>query len=219
MSETKSLTVAELAAHAGGRVIGDESVAINRVAGLEAAVAGDIAFIDDEKFFGSATSSHASCLIVPAGAPISFPCRLEVAKPKLAFALIAELLHPRQRRDPVVHDSAIVADSADVDLSVYIGPLVTVGDNTRIQTGTEIHAGASIGDNVVIGHDCVIHPNVVLYDNVAVGDRVVLHAGVIVGADGFGYVRDELKHLGRLPQMRQEIKDLRERLKKLEEKN
>ena len=194
MSESKSLTVAELAAHAGGSVIGDGSVAINRVASLEAAVAGDIAFVDDEKFFASATSSNASCLIVPAGAPVDFPCRIEVTKPKLAFSLIAELLDPRKRRDPLVHDSAVIADNADVDLSVYIGPHVTVGGRTRIQTGTEIHAGARIGDNVVIGHDCVIHPNVVLYDNVTVGDRVVLHAGVIVGADGFGYVRDELQH-------------------------
>jgi UDP-3-O-[3-hydroxymyristoyl] glucosamine N-acyltransferase len=194
MSESKPLSVTELAAHVNGTVIGEGSVLINRVASLEAAGAGEIAFIDDEKLFTTAPASHASCLIVPPGARINSPCRLEVAKPKLAFALIAELLHPRKQRDPLVHDSAIIADNADVDLLVYVGPHVTVGENTRIQTGTEIHAGATIGDNVVIGHDCVIHPNVVLYDKVVVGDRVVLHAGVIVGADGFGYVREGLTH-------------------------
>lgn len=194
MSEPKTVTIADLATHVGGSVIGDGSVQINRVANLEAASEGEVAFVDDEKFFAAAQSSRASCLIVPAGGPIDFACRIEVAKPKLAFALIAELLHPRKPRDPVVHDSAIIAHNADVDLTVFIGAHVTVGENTRIRSGSEIHAGASIGDHVVIGHDCVIHPNVVLYDNVTLGDRVVLHAGVIVGADGFGYVREGLTH-------------------------
>lgn len=194
MSEAKSLTAAEIAEHVGGRVIGDSSVQVNRVASLEAAGAGDIAFVDEEKFFATAQATQASCLIVTAGAPVEFPCRIEVAKPKLAFALIAEVLHPRQRLEPLVHDTAVIAHNADVDLTVYVGAQVTVGENTRIQAGTEIHSGASIGAHVVIGHDCVIHPNVVLYDNVTLADRVVLHAGVVVGADGFGYVREGLTH-------------------------
>jgi UDP-3-O-[3-hydroxymyristoyl] glucosamine N-acyltransferase len=194
MSEVKTLTVAELANHVSGRVIGDGSQQISRVASLEAAGEGDIAFVDDEKFYSAAANSKASCLLVSSSAPVDFPCRIEVAKPKLAFALIAEALHPRRKRDPLVHETAIVAHNADIDLTVYVGPNVAVGENTRIQSGTELHAGASLGDNVVIGHDCVIHPNVVIYDNVTLGDGVILHAGVVVGADGFGYVRDDVAH-------------------------
>jgi UDP-3-O-[3-hydroxymyristoyl] glucosamine N-acyltransferase len=194
MSVTKTLTVADLAAHVSGHLVGDSSIQINRVASLEAAGEGDISFVDDEKFFAAAQASQAACLIVPTKAAFDFPCRIEVAKPKLAFALIAELLHPRKKHEPSVHSSAAIAHNADVDLTVYIGAHVTVGENTRINSGSEIHSGVSIGDHVVIGHDCVLHPNVVIYDNVTLGDGVVLHAGVIVGADGFGYVRDELKH-------------------------
>jgi UDP-3-O-[3-hydroxymyristoyl] glucosamine N-acyltransferase len=194
MSELKTLTAAELAEHVGGNLVGDGSVAINHIASLEAASEGEISFVDDEKFFANAQASKASCLIVPTGAIVDVPCRIEVAKPKLAFALIAEVLHPRQRRDAQVDPSAIIAHHADIDLTVYVGAHVTVGENTRIQAGTEIHAGARIGDNVVIGFHCVVHPNVVIYDNVTLGDDVILHAGVIVGADGFGYVRDDLSH-------------------------
>lgn len=194
MAEGKIWTASELALPAGGRIVGDGDVAIEGVADLETASEGHIAYVEDEKFFEAARQSHASCLIVPPGAPIDSPCRIEVAKPKLAFALIAEVLHAPQRREPSVHSTAAISESADVALTAYVGPYVSIGDNSSVDVGTQIHSGVSIGDNVTVGSDCVIRPNVVLYDNVMIGDRVILHAGVVIGADGFGYVRDEQSH-------------------------
>lgn len=192
MPEAQRLTAAELAAHVGGRLIGDGSVLIHRVAALEAAAEGDIAYVEDEKFFAAAGASKASCVLVPEGADLQSDCRIEVQKPKLAFSLIASLLHPPKRREPAIHPSAAIADSARVDSSVYIGPHVVVGEYAWIAADSRIEAGVVIGANVTIGCDCVLHPNVVLYDGVDIGDRVILHAGVCVGADGFGYVRDDM---------------------------
>ena len=200
MSEPKLLTVAELATHVGGRLIGDGSIHVERVADLSTAGAGEIAYVEDEKFFEAAKSSQASCLIAPEEF-VAFvkdlivekefgPVLIEVAKPKLAFALSAGVLHPPKRREPYVHESAAIAESADIDLTVYIGPHVSIGEGTRIEGGTHIEAGVVIGDHVRVGRDCVLHPGVTLYDDLTIGDRVVLHAGVVVGADGFGYVRD-----------------------------
>jgi UDP-3-O-[3-hydroxymyristoyl] glucosamine N-acyltransferase len=115
-----------------------------------------------------------------------------VRHPKLAFALIAELLHPAQKREPSIHPTAVVAEGADLDLTVFIGPHVTVSQGARIGSGTRIEAGVAIGEDVTIGKDCVLHPGVILYDGVSLGDRVVLHAGVCIGADGFGYIRDDM---------------------------
>ena len=184
-------SVSELAAHVGGRVRGDGSVRIRSVASLESAGAGEIAFVEDRKLLESAASSRASCLIVPEGSQVSAPCLIESARPKLAFALIAELLHPARRRGGAVHPSASVAESASVDESAFVGARVSVGERASIGAGTQILSGVAIGDDVRIGRDCVLHPNVVLYDNVELGDRVILHAGTIIGADGFGYVRSE----------------------------
>jgi UDP-3-O-[3-hydroxymyristoyl] glucosamine N-acyltransferase len=202
MSETKLLTIAELASHVDGRLIGDGSIHIERVANLDTAGAGEIAYVEQEKFFAAATSSQASCLIVPREFVTSFkgpiiereldPALIEVATPKLAFALIAELLHPQKRREPYVHPTAAIAESADIDLTVYIGPHVTIGEGTRIGSGTSMDAGVVIGDHVTVGRDCVLHPGVVLYDDVTIGDRVILHGGVCIGADGFGYVRGDM---------------------------
>jgi len=202
MAEPKLHTIAELSAHVDGRLLGDGAIHIERVAELGSAAAGDIAYVDGEKFFEAALTSGASCLIVPREfvdalrvqtAEKEFgPALIEVTKPKLAFALIAELLHPQKRREPYVHSTAVIAETADIDLTVYIGPHVSIGEHTRIEAGTRVEAGVVIGDHVSVGHDCVFHPGTVLYDDVTIGDRVVLHAGVCIGADGFGYVRGDM---------------------------
>lgn len=169
------MRVQELAEIVNGRVAGDGERQIVRIADLEQALKGEIAYLDNDKFLAAALESRASCLIVPKGAAERFPNRtvIEVSNPKLAFALIGAVLHPTDR-EPSIHPTAVVAETADVAKTAYIGPHV------------------SIGEYVVVGDHCVLHPNVVLYDNVAIGNRVILHAGVCIGADGFGYVRHEL---------------------------
>jgi UDP-3-O-[3-hydroxymyristoyl] glucosamine N-acyltransferase len=212
MTETKLLTIAELAEHVDGRLLGDGSIHVQGVADLDTAGAGDVAYVDGERLFEAALSSQASCLIVPPEFVESFkepivehefgPTLIEVAKPKLAFALVAGLLHPQKRREPFVHPSAVIAESADIDLTVFIGPYVAIGEGTRILAGTRIEAGVVIGDHVRVGCDSVLHPGVTLYDDVTIGDRVILHAGVVIGADGFGYVRDgdEMSGYHKFPQ-------------------
>ncbi len=193
MSSTAK-TVSELAARVGGHAFGDGSVIIHRVASLEAAGEGQIAYVEDEKLFASASASKAACVLVPEGAEVNVPCRIEVKNPKLAFALIAEILHPPKKRDPEIHSTAVIASNADIALEVFIGAFVCIGENSTIGSGTQVRAGAKLGDNVRVGNDCVIYPNVFLEDGVTIGDRVILHAGVVIGADGFGYVRDEHSH-------------------------
>jgi UDP-3-O-[3-hydroxymyristoyl] glucosamine N-acyltransferase len=200
MSDPKLWTIAELNAHVSGRLIGDGSIHLERVADLGSATDGEIAYVEDVKFFEAGRASNASCLIVSPEFVASLqelitehefgPVLIEVAKPKLAFALIAGLLHPQKRREPFVHPSAVIAESADIDLTVFIGPHVSIGEETHVGAGTRIEAGVAIGDRVRIGSDSVVHPGVTLYDDVTIGDRVILHAGVVIGADGFGYVRD-----------------------------
>jgi len=185
-------TISELATRVNGRVIGDGNLLVYRVASLDSAGEGDIAYVEDEKLFEVAGKSQASCLIVPAGADVKTSCRIEVKNPKLAFALIAEVLHPPKKRSPEIHGTAVIATSANVGGGVFIGAFVCIGENSAIGSGTQVRAGAKIGDNVTIGDNCVIHPNVFLEDGVSIGSRVILHAGVVIGADGFGYVRGEM---------------------------
>ncbi|HEX8071809.1 MAG TPA: UDP-3-O-(3-hydroxymyristoyl)glucosamine N-acyltransferase [Pyrinomonadaceae bacterium] len=195
-SETEGRTAAELAALVGGRVVGDGAARVARVASLETAGADAVAFVEDAKLLSAALASGAACLLVPEGAGAGVteaaaraPVLIEVARPKLAFAQVAALLHPPKRRAPELHPTAVIAESARLGADVFVGAYVCVGDNTTVGARTHLRAGAKLGDGVTVGADCVIHPNVFLEDGVTIGDRVILHAGVVVGADGFGYVR------------------------------
>ena len=173
-------------------MVGDGDIVIESVASLEAAGERTIAYVEDEKLFGAAAASRASCLLVPPGTNIDARCRIEVAKPKLAFALIAEVLHPPKQRSPEIHSSAVIAVDARLGRDVFIGAFVCVGEGSIVGDRTQLRAGAKIGDGVSVGQDCVIHPNVFLEDGVILGDRVILHTGVVIGTDGFGYVRGDL---------------------------
>jgi UDP-3-O-[3-hydroxymyristoyl] glucosamine N-acyltransferase len=200
MTDTKIWTVAELNEQLGGRLIGDGSIHVERVAELRFAGSGELAYVENEKFFAEGKASQASGLIATPDFVAYLgdlivnrefgPVLIEVEKPKLAFALAAALLHPQKRREPFVHPSAVLGETANIALTVFIGPHVSIGEETSVGAGTRIEAGVVIGDRVNIGRDCVLHPGVTIYDDMKIGDRVVLHAGVVIGADGFGYVRD-----------------------------
>lgn len=187
-------TVDQLAELVEGRVVGDGAMLIERIADLEHAGASEIAYVENETFLGTALHSRAACLIVTDQISENLRERtlIEVRNPKLAFALIGGALHPPVRREPAIHASAVVAETADVALTSYIGPNVSIGEYTHVGAYTRLETGVVLGSNVTVGADCVLHPNVVLYDGVSIGNRVILHAGVCIGADGFGYVRHDL---------------------------
>ena len=188
------MTVQELAEIVSGRVVGDPEAQIKRIADLDHADEGEIAYVENEKLLDAAAESKASCLIVRDGFAAKFPERtvIEVANPKLAFALIGAALHPPLHREPTIHPTSVVAETADVALTAYVGPNVCVGEYAHVGAYTRLEAGVVLGANVTVGQDCLLHPNVVLYDGVTIGNGVILHAGVCLGADGFGYVRHDL---------------------------
>ncbi|HEX5887992.1 MAG TPA: UDP-3-O-(3-hydroxymyristoyl)glucosamine N-acyltransferase [Pyrinomonadaceae bacterium] len=187
------MKVHELAEIVNGRVVGYREKEILHLSDLTEAGESDVAYVEQQKFFGAASESKAGCLIVPLGYADQITNRalIEVQNPKLAFALIGAALHPPVRREPEIHSSAVVAESADVALTAYIGPHAQIGAGARVGAYTRIEAGVVVGANVTIGDNCVLHPNVVLYDSVTIGNRVILHAAVCIGADGFGYVRHD----------------------------
>jgi UDP-3-O-[3-hydroxymyristoyl] glucosamine N-acyltransferase len=179
----------------GARVVGDGRIEVKGVASVESAAPGDLVFVDDEKHLSDALQSRASAVIagefaasIPAGKPL-----LVSDHPKLAFARAARLLQESVPPSPeqcgvhataVVHPSAILAGSVSVEERAVVGAKAHIGENTRVG------AGCVIGSGVTIGRDCEIYPNVTIYPGTTVQDRVILHAGAVLGSDGFGYVRD-----------------------------
>jgi UDP-3-O-[3-hydroxymyristoyl] glucosamine N-acyltransferase len=195
-----SLTIEEIAELVGGRLNGEGAAEIYRVASLETARQGEISFLEKAEFTGQGAQTNASCLFVPENFTEELPCSfIQIKNPKLAFAKIARKLHlPESKKG--WHKTAIVSENSDVRAS-FIGAFVTIGENTQIGEATDIYEGVRIGNNVSVGKNTIIHPNCVIYDNVTIGHDCVIHAGTIVGADGFGFVRDGANGYVKFPQI------------------
>lgn len=116
------------------------------------------------------------------------PTLIRVDDARLALATLSAIFDTRPHPvAPGVHASAVVADGVELEPDVRIGPHVSIGAACVIGAGSAIASNVSIGAGCRIGAGCTLHPGVHLYDGVILGDRVVIHAGSVIGADGFGY--------------------------------
>lgn len=181
-------TVQQIADHVGGRVHGDGAVEIRTVGSLERATRGALAYAEG-KHLAQVAATGASCVLVPEVEP---PDRtvIVVAKPRVAFARAAQWLLPPRLPAPGVHETALVAPDAVLGAEVSIGAWTVVEAGARIGARTAIFPGGYVGAGASVGADCIAYPRVVLYPGTTVGDRVILHAGVVIGSDGFGFVFD-----------------------------
>ncbi len=197
------MKVEEIAQLLNGKLYGDGKPEILRVASLDAAGENEISFvekIEKAEVAEQLAQTKAACIIVSENFDATLPCPfIQVKNPKLAFAKIAEKLHPADWRNDW-HKTAIVLENSDVRAN-FIGAFVTIGENTNIGEGTQIYDGSKIGNNVTIGKFTRIYPNCVIYDNVEIGRECVIHAGAIIGADGFGFVRDGANGYVKFPQI------------------
>lgn len=178
---------------------GDGEIDILRVASLEKATENEISFVEKVESF---QTSNAACLLVPENFDIAISNSfIKVKNPKLAFAKIAEKLHPFNWRTNNIHETAIVASDVMEFRAYFVGAFVTVGENCVAGEGSQILDGARIGNNVSIGRNSIIHPNCTIYDNVEIGNDCVIHAGAVIGAEGFGFVRDGANGYVKFPQI------------------
>jgi UDP-3-O-[3-hydroxymyristoyl] glucosamine N-acyltransferase len=188
-------TLEELAESLGARLLGSSQAEISGVASIEGASAQDLVFVEDEKHLPAALRSAAGAIIAGKFAVPASPGRplLVTDHPKLAFARAARLLEaPPSTADGAaeVHQTAVVHSSAVLSAGVRVGARAVVCERAQIGQGTRIGAGCAVGAGVTIGRACEIYPNVTIYPHTTLGDRVIVHAGAVLGSDGFGYVRE-----------------------------
>jgi UDP-3-O-[3-hydroxymyristoyl] glucosamine N-acyltransferase len=186
-------TLQEIADQVGARVIGDSKTIVSRVASLDSAGPGDLAFVEDARGLAAALTSRASALIAGPTAPDGNSSKplLICPQPRLAFARAARLLAPPMSKGALSHPSAIVHPTAKLGLQVTIEARGVIAERVAIGDRTHIAQGCVVGPGVEIGSDCEIFPNVTIYPGTKLGHRVIVHAGAVLGSDGFGYVRDE----------------------------
>ncbi|HTC48501.1 MAG TPA: UDP-3-O-(3-hydroxymyristoyl)glucosamine N-acyltransferase [Candidatus Aquilonibacter sp.] len=185
-------TLQEIAEAVGARLVGDGGVKVGGVASIASAEAGDLVFVEDEKYLSRAMRSHAGAVIAGEFAAAGAGKALLICRyPKLAFARAARFLSNEGARIGArVCASAVVHLSARLGAGVVIEERAVVGEDAEIGERSRLGAGCVVGRGVKIGSECEIYPNVTIYSGTTLGDRVIVHAGAVLGSDGFGYVRD-----------------------------
>ena len=191
------MLLADIANLLGGELIGDGNVDIHDVAEYERASPKDLSYVESAKRLSA--HSDAGALIVPQGLETNRPS-ISTKNPRLSFARAVSLFRPPRKFQPGIDAQASISDTARIGDGAYVGPFASLAGGAVVGDGSYIGAGVHVGENVHIGSGCFIHPNCVLYAEVEIGERVILHAGVVVGADGFGYIPDEEGRIFKYPQ-------------------
>ncbi|MGA2415214.1 MAG: UDP-3-O-(3-hydroxymyristoyl)glucosamine N-acyltransferase [Candidatus Sulfotelmatobacter sp.] len=185
-------TLQQIAESIGARLQGDGDVQVERVASLASACALDLVFVEEEKYLSRALQSGAGGVIAGEFAAAASGKPLLISRhPKLSFARAARFLQAdEEEKDSSIHATAIVHPAARISRGVVLEECAVIAEHVEIGGHTRISAGCVIGRGVKIGRDCKIYPRVTIYPGTILGDRVTVHAGAVLGSDGFGYVRD-----------------------------
>ena len=166
MKFEKPVPVEWLAEFTGAELIGNKEQLATGINEIHKVTAGDISFVDFEKYYNASLHSAATVIIInkqvdcPPGKTL-----LVTADPFSAYIKIVKHFRPFEPAIKMVSDSAVIGE------------------------GTHLQPGVFVGNHVRIGANCLIHPNVTIYDHCVIGDNVIIQAGCIIGADAFYFKR------------------------------
>jgi UDP-3-O-[3-hydroxymyristoyl] glucosamine N-acyltransferase len=193
-------TLGELAEALQARLDGDPSRVVIGVAPLESAGPDHISFLTDPRYDKAARASRAGAFVAPADVADLPAPTLRCAVPQQALIALLRLFHPPAPVPAGVDRSAVVAADARVDPAASVGPLCVVEAGAVIGAAVRLHALVHVGAGVEIGEGTIVYPHVSLRDGVRIGRRVIIHAGAVLGADGFGFAFDGSAHR-KIPQV------------------
>jgi len=194
----------EIARQLEGEVIGDPGLLLQGFAPADKSRPGDLTFAENATYFSRANQSAASAIVIDHDHGPSPKTLIRVSNARIAFARILPIFFPEPTNPPGIHPSVVIATTAVIDPTASIGPHCVISDQVRIGPGCVLHGGNHVGHSCVLGAECQLFPRVVLYPRTLLGERVRIHAGTVVGADGFGYVLDQGHHR-KVPQVGQVV--------------
>ena len=187
----RSMKLRDIATTLNARLEGDGNLEITGVNGIEEAEAGQITFVSNPKYAAAAKTTRASVVIVEESFPAIAAATLRTKNPYLAFAHAIDLFYRAPRYTPGIHPTAVIDATAKVGANAHIGAYavidqdVVIGENAVILPHVVIYRGVTIGKNFLA------HAHSVVREFCQLGDNVVLQNGVIIGADGFGFAKND----------------------------
>ena len=196
-------TAKQIAELIGGRVEGNENATISTFAKIEEGLPGAISFLSNPKYTHYLYDTKSTIVLVNDDLQLEHPVQTTLIRVKNAYESVAQLLQVYEQMKPRhtgIDPLASVSAKATIGKDVYIGAFACIGDGAVIGDGTQIYPHVVIGDGVKIGQQCLLYPNVTIYQGCKLGNRITIHAGSVVGADGFGFAPNQ-KGYDKIPQI------------------
>ena len=172
----------------GGRVEGDENARVNSFAKIEEGRPGAISFLSNTKYTHYIYDTQSSVVLIDENVELEHEVKATLIRVKNAYEAVARLLQAYESMKPKkkgIDPLAFIASSATLGDNCYVGAFAYIGEGAKIGKNCQIYPHAVVGDNVSVGDDCIIYPNAVVYHDCSLVQRVTMHAGSVVGADGF----------------------------------
>ena len=203
----------QIAALLGGALYGNANAMVSDVAPIEQAQAQHLTFITEDKYLPYLQQTKAGVVLITRSVvegKISFPegegkaggavILVENARGAMGqlLQLVSKAMNPKKQG---IEQPSFVSEDVAVPADAYIGAFAYIGKNVRLGAGVQIYPNVYIGDNVTIGDNTILYAGVKIYAHCVVGKDCILHAGVVVGSDGFGFEPDAQGVNRKIPQI------------------
>jgi UDP-3-O-[3-hydroxymyristoyl] glucosamine N-acyltransferase len=183
-------TAQQIAEYLNGEVVGNPEVTVNTLSKIEEGTPGSLSFLANPKYNQYIYNTEASIVIISN----EFEAEAEIAATLVkvddaygAFATLLKMYNQVKHQKTGVEQPSFISESATVGKDTYVGAFAYLGDNVKVGNSTKIYPHVFLGDNVEIGENCLILPGVKIYADCKVGSEVTIHAGTVIGSDGFGF--------------------------------
>ena len=203
----------QIAALLGGKLIGNASALVRDVAPIEKAEAQHLSFITEAKYMPYLETTKAGVILMSASlndGMMRLMERFEDSKQAVILVenargamgqllqLVSKIMNPAKQG---VEQPCFISEGVEIPQDAYVGAFAYIGKNVRLGKGVQIFPHAYIGDNVTIGDNTILFDGVKVYAHCVIGADCILHAGVVVGSDGFGFEPDAQGVNQKIPQI------------------
>lgn len=183
-------TAKQIAELINGCVEGDENAAVHTFAKIEEGIPGAISFLSNPKYTHYIYTTLSSIVLVDKALKLEHPVKTTLIRVDNAYESVAKLLQLYESMKPKksgIDSLSFISPKAKIGKNCYIGAFAYVGDGAVVGDGCSIYPHVTVGDGVSLGNNVTLFPNVTIYHDCKIGNNVTIHAGSVIGADGFGF--------------------------------
>jgi UDP-3-O-[3-hydroxymyristoyl] glucosamine N-acyltransferase len=194
------MKLGELATRLGAELRGDADLEVTGVKGIEEAGPTEITFVANPRYAALARKTRAAAVLVEPGFQEISQATLRLNNPYHAFSRALALFYQPPAYSAGIHPTAVVDPTAKIGARSHVGAYVVVGANVRIGSDATLLPHVVLYPGVQAGDHLFAHAHAVVRENCILGDHVTLENGAIVGADGFGFSKNDHGHWEKIPQ-------------------